>query len=743
MLMKKTDNNRRKFIQDIGAGAFSVLTIPKIVQSQSEYAASSWPDDASAEPVEFGNGVNIELLTKGKNFLGIGAVAVKGISLRDGTVPLFCEIRTPDGVQISEYPILHKSVLADRIEIVMNAVTRQNPVMEYMLHSVRNRENLYGWVEEEKQREDTVITLTLLPVSRKIGNELYQGFSYRYRFETQSMPVFKILDHGSWELGGKAMGNENWMRVGHVPSIVQFTNLNERYSTENYYAGIANPNAFQFLPLQTELQGFTFQTGNRGILITWPTEVQHIRTLIEKPAGMDRIFHFHQHCNDLSNSITTSPVEVLFLNKAGSSRVDNYNVFEQVRSYVETHLLEQTGIKPERASTYGMIEQWDEPDFDFYTDTILPAFAEKGIHRIFLPNEFQNAMNTWGLSNMCCNVDFKFSETVGPEKIRRFCKKADASGIRVDMWGNTAISTLTEMFEWNDGREKGIKFLPKKDSIVEVLQKSKDPFVRNPSNAIEGDHYTPRFAVLNLRDPDIRAYWMKQWKIAYDSGINGIFLDSSFNMSSDKFHYIQNTERTGHDAVKDYYRPEKQPPAAILTQYHAHLEWVKEMQGMGISYCGEDLGVFGVHRHGPDLDMFIDCMPLFPESFMDFNEQLARNAGKDPLMIYFMGLAYRIIWMIKWNFQTKSIDPGIQDDRIYFFLRAFNQVNESMVNRFILPGEEGVKYSEGSRQVYWIFKPMELNFERNMNVNRLNDGKRFHSKQIKVEPYDILVVEEK
>ena len=88
--------------------------------------------------------------------------------------------------------------------------------------------------------------------------------------------------------------------------------------------------------------------------------------------------------------------------------------------------------------------------------------------------------------------------------------------------------------------------------------------MRTPSNALEADHYAPVFAVLNLRDPAVRAYWLKRWGYAAkELGLRGILLDSSFNLSSDKFHWCQNPEAGRAGATADEtgllgrFRPER------------------------------------------------------------------------------------------------------------------------------------------------------------------------------------------
>ncbi len=684
----------------VSSAAASVLGAEAVVSS------------AAAEPIKLVNGVYIELMVSNGDFLGIGEVRAGETLLRQRTPSLGCELRTPDGNQVCGLILRDKVVRPDEVVIRCSVRRAKIPVMEYMLHTVRNRENLYGWAEGESADADTEVTLRIKPVERKMGNNVFQGFSYQYIYRSERQPIFKILDRGTWEINGSAVGNEVWMRVGHVPSIVRFDKAEQRYSTENYMYGIANPNIFQFLPLQTELQGFTFQAADSGVLVTWATEVAHVRTLLEKPAGGERIFHFHQHCGDLTAEFVTSPVEVLWLGVAGADRIKRYNIYEAVRQVVHAELHKQAGIKQEYIVTYGQIEQWDEPDFDVYTEQILPVFVAAGIKRLFLPNEFQNAMNTWGLSNMCCNVDFKLSPTVGVDKLTRFCRKAADAGMVIDMWGNTALSTTTELFQWRDGKEKGIRFLPKKDSIAEVLETAKEPFVRNPSNAIEADHYTPRFAVLNFRDAAVMEYWLRCWKEAFSAGITGIFLDSSFNMTSDKFHFMQNAvhdERYAPTADADnaerFYRPAVPFPQAILSQYPAHLEMIRRMQEIGFSYCGEDLGVFGVHRHGPDVDRVMGSLPIWRESIINFDEVVVRKRGGDPLAVFFEGLAYRVMWSMRWDFARKTADLGIADPAAPGLLKVYNQVEPLMRVREILSGGAVVRYvpEEGSRKsVYWV-----------------------------------------
>ena len=152
-----------------------------------------------------------------------------------------------------------------------------------------------------------------------------------------------------------------------------------------------------------------------------------------------------------------------------------------------------------------------------------------------------------------------------------------------------------------------------------------------PSNAIEADHYTPEFAVLNLRDPVVREYLLRRWKAAHEEvGLGAIFLDSSFNLSSDKFHYVQNvradqfTATAGPGAPAGILSTANEPPAAILSQYRAHLELMAEMQRIGYVYGNEDLGVFGIHRHGPAVVARLDNLFLWSDCVVSFDAPAIR-----------------------------------------------------------------------------------------------------------------------
>jgi len=326
--------------------------------------------------------------------------------------------------------------------------------------------------------------------------------------------------------------------------------------------------------------------------------------------------------------------------------------------------------------------------------------------------------------------------------------------MRVGMWGNTALSTMTVLLSKKNGGGDRIRHLPEEGSVMQALASSKAPFVLNSYGAIEADHYTPNFCVLNLRDPAVRAYWRKRWRGLREAiGVSGIFLDSSFNLSSDKFNWRYNADPEARGGatidqadLMGWMRPAQEPPSAIQSAYLDHLSLVREMQEMGYLYCGEDSGVFGVHRNGPALATRLDSLWLWREFIAGFDAAECRQAGADPDDIFFRGLAYRLMWSLRWlpdarclSFHHARPNPPEDAPREWHFAlyRAYNEVEGHMRRRTILPDEAGVRYTDGRHDIVWCFMAGRLPLEGRRAVLNVLTGEARETDELEMEPRQI------
>jgi len=669
--------------------------------------------------------MEIELLFVDELFRGLGRVAAEGVSLRGNQRPAFAEIRSPEGVEGFDFVLTDQREQDGGHDLSFSMKTRATGLQDWMTHAVRNLRVTGDWASVGSA--NAILQLSLRPISDGYGGREFIGFSYQYEFRSEDIAIYRILDRSSWAVGGSISGNTFWHRSEFAPSVMKFETAERAYSTEWYLPSAPNPNIFQFRPFQTDMESFTMTTSPSGVLLTIAPQLAHIRSLFEKPEGVEELLHWHEHCGDLAMQFKTTPLQILF-SGGQLDHVDAVNLYEEVKQRVSDGLHNQARIRRERITTYAVLEEWGLPDFRKYTDAILPQLLATGAECVFLPSQFVNNMNTHGVGNMCCVLDYKVAASVGEEKVRAFCDNARAGGVRVQMWGNTALSTL--------------RTLLRKPGTSDALLDLKEPFLRNPSHAVEADHYAPAFSVLNLRNEDVRAYWHRHWKDAGERlGIGGIFLDSSFNISSDKFHFLYHPDHEEIGATADqtsllgHLRPKLEPPRRITSQYFAHLELIAEMQEYGFQYCGEDIGVFGTHRHAPGLDARLGNLFLWGECLCVFDRAAIEAAGFAEDAVFFQGLAYRMMWMLYWNFDRASISLRISggtaaDDPTEWqlaLLHAFNRVNDRMLVRRVLPGEVGVAYESEQGIVLWVFEDFPFDSGEEIEVHEILSDETFVS----------------
>ncbi len=700
-------------------------------------------------PIVLPNGYSIELLSSESGSVsGIGAVRRSdGVLLRNPETPWWVHIRTPEAISLTDCRLQSRRKLSDggeELEFALNAVVESAVPMEWMLHEVRPRIQTQGWADEVSHTTvDALLKLEVRPVQRDIpGHDTATGFSYRWHYQSKKYPIYKLMERGSWEVDGAITGNTLLLRNAFSPSVATFENCSQKFSTEWYLPTATNPNVFQFLPWQTGLEGFTLTSGaDTGATITWATEIAHIRSLFEKHPGKNVLEHWHEHCADLANDFVTSPIEVLYLPGTFARGNGLANLYLGVKEMVKDYLHEKAGLYRDRVTSYGVIEEWSPADLNKYRDQGVPKLLSAGVQTIFLANHFENNMNAYGVGNMCCTVDWRIARSVGGDAaIRSLCARCKVAGARVEMWGNTALSTFGLKAWENVTPNPRLSPLPREDSpVVAMLKEATDPFVRNAAGHIECDHYAPVFAQLNLRDPVVLRCWNAAWQHAHDNiGIDGIFLDSSFNMTSDKFHWIANpVPGAGHGGTIDqtnllgHGRPPTEPSATIQTQYHAHLAMVRAMQAMGYSYTGEDIGVFGVHRAGPGIVARLDNLFCWADSLCAFDKSALQEVGGNPDEVFFRGLSYRMMWMLywdaerdmlRWNYpasdaptDTSEVAPTELQLALLQLFGKLRPVMEGAGAPTILTGrdgnEAGVLYrlkDDPTRAIVWTFMPIDL-----------------------------------
>jgi hypothetical protein len=155
------------------------------------------------------------------------------------------------------------------------------------------------------------------------------------------------------------------------------------------------------------------------------------------------------------------------------------------------------------------------------------------------------------------------------------------------------------------------------------------------------------------------------------------------------------------------------------------------MQALGYEYNNEDLGVFGTHRHGPGIEARLDTLFMWTDCIANFDVPAIRKAGGDPEDVFFRGLAYRMMWTVCWDIGKDSLsfsyggirsDEDVPKDHHLALLRAYNEVNDGMLERRILPSEQGVLYRGKGVEVLWAFADLVLPLSASADIRDVLNG---------------------
>ena len=99
------------------------------------------------------NGVELSLVSHGKEFLGLGKVRAGRTLLRSGKRPMFVEIRSPNAVWLSRYRLEGEEPRDGGLDLTFSMQQHEAGPMDWMVHSVRTRYATGDWSARPRPAE--------------------------------------------------------------------------------------------------------------------------------------------------------------------------------------------------------------------------------------------------------------------------------------------------------------------------------------------------------------------------------------------------------------------------------------------------------------------------------------------------------------------------------------------------------------------------------------------------------------
>jgi len=310
--------------------------------------------------------------------------------------------------------------------------------------------------------------ICLRPAGGEIDGRRFTGFTYWFEYRSESLPIHRIADRQTWELGGG-------LRDVNVVCRNLFDAPRKRVTRAGAFstAGLEHPAGLMPGSLWARwslLPSFDMQYGAAGLMVAWFERVALIRSVIESVPGEDWIRYVDLHFFEQSKSARTPAKTVLFC----PDRLDDteaLNFWTRLHDQEQEKARRQFDLPPEDPPAVAMSigeTRWHDFHFDTSYEEIMDTALEFGADfmgtdavwengealrkRIMgaIPAEKQagTALAKLLHQNMCCTLDFEVASEFGGEAaLKRLCERAAEKGLGVIIWLGLHVSPLSFVVE--------------------------------------------------------------------------------------------------------------------------------------------------------------------------------------------------------------------------------------------------------------------------------------------------------
>jgi hypothetical protein len=631
---------------------------------------------------------SFEILTDGREFLGIGKAHIGRTLVRSGRLPLrFCT-QTFTGLELGGLRLVQVKSAKKEVRIRLRALFRPLPVKLLRDHSFDPIHETGDWDATPTAGEGDV-DIVLAPARDSFDGVEFRGFSYRYEYRSKAVPLFYIMDQASWELDGNILGATVVSQSSCSAPMVTFKK-DTAWTTEGIIHwpdenSKANPVMTHNLPRWASHQAFDFQWKGSRTLIGVFERVALIRSILRREEGKPELKTFDKHIFDQSLRHRT-PAKSILLNTDRKSETDQKNLWTRVFDETGERARAEFGLKEVPLQPRIHQNYWDNFIFNDYRRDLLPAAVALGFREVFIDNVHKSAATErcphpafhW---NMCCGHEYEVAPRLGgPKALKSFVEDCKRLGIRPFSWTNNDQALSSPI---NDSERD-----------------AKGWFVRLEDTRMKfGGAYAGVMSVLDFGVEGARRYWMDCIKrTRKETGLDGYLFDSFYNLG-----FMPVSYRSGKPS----------------TQWRGLIEAFKELQDAGVDFLIESFGPWGCPQHGCPVDYgFMENL------FAGYKLSVGLGyttipSGKGAEYKGDVDFLYRSFAHMEVPVVTLFVPDGkggharldrVWGDRHVQALRDYNDSREHMRKRFLQEDGKSVLWhdAKGARATLWNFEDREV-----------------------------------
>lgn len=549
-----------------------------------------------------------------------------------------------------------------------------------------------AWDQEPVEVDFRIV---LEPAAADVGGRHFTGLRYWFEYEGGEVPIHRILDRQTWEIGGD---------LTDVTILCRglFDLPRKKVTAEGSFSTVGLDNWAGLLPGNlwgrwSLLPAFDMQYGRSGVLLGWFDRVSCIRTVIESTPGEDWIRHVDCHYFEQTASARTNPKTLLYCDDRLDD-VDAMNLWTAVQDQENQKARTQFAMKPEEppAITFAHNE-WRGFQFDKTYEPALDVAAEFGADLVFIDPVWENGeayertlrqlvgpekfagsiLEKSSYENMCCSLDFEVSAVAGGEAgLKRLCDRAAAKGLKVISWMAMHYSSRTSLWQQSG-------------PAAELGHGKMHIFAARESGRHPDTGYPAACWTVNLNAPVFEKIRRQILDLCKRTGLAGYLWDSFSNLGWWQVDYSKGDMRPQFDRMAALYAEMVnaglyiQPEAVITFSSHSCCG----LHGGNI-YDGDLLGysydtVIGLHYKEP----------TDAEGKDQANEILT---GRRPLDLLFQCFGHKRVPTFAFHLVPRDHWSPQAVAAIKELFASYKKVRGRMVRRTVLKGGSGVRWDNAS-----------------------------------------------
>jgi hypothetical protein len=373
--------------------------------------------------VSLGESTDITLrYDEDSNFLGLGAVKINGVTVRNGNLPL--SLRT-----LSQTAATDNEAFTTRVIGIERDAKNDDIVIQTRVR----------FANEDQGYE---LDWRLRPQNWPVAGKLAVGFSYCFEYRSNNRPIHRIVENGSWSLGGNVAGLrylDQGTGYGRGSSEVL---LDDRTEIKP-----SSPLPQKETPESRQAVGdyLDFLCSSEQSLARFVSEPSLTFRNVHRRPNEKEISIDEQYATPLTKVFRTPRTVVLLYPQGG------INAWFALRDVVRRHLRKKAGIYPSKPSPWIGLDSFDLEHWPSLEQVplLLDFYKRMGFKRLWEWSPWQTNWSEWDtMSKMDQELGRKpishsvlkleLASKFKPNELKKLCRGASARGMKVILWFPTA-----------------------------------------------------------------------------------------------------------------------------------------------------------------------------------------------------------------------------------------------------------------------------------------------------------------